>query len=205
MLLRSPFPEATSRLVSLLERHSEHFPPLAEELAQQRALAELLAEHHRRGECALSAWRAALSLRWEREVDAQRAYSAVQRELAACYGGDPAYAQLIAPAHPGGASTPSDLLHEVRRLEASLELLAPRPPFAAAAAARLRAAASALAAAIERSARCEAERRSVVSEQRMVANLYERAYDRARRQLARCLGEQAVALPSFCPDAAPLT
>lgn len=200
LFLMPPFPDAASRLVALLERHSATFPSLEEELSQQRALAQVLAEHRQRSEQALSAWRAAISQRWDCEVGAQRAYGAVQRQLADYYGADPAYAQLIAPAHPGGASTPADLLHEVRRLVASLELLTPRPPFADEATARLQAATQELARAIDQTARCEAERRSILTEQRIAANLYERAYDRARRHLVRYLGEQALALPPTCPD-----
>lgn len=204
ILMAPPVSDAARRLVALLEHHCEAFPPLEEELAQQRSLAHMLAEHQLRGEQSLSAWRAALSRRWECEVSAQRAYSAAQRQLAAYYGPDAAYAQLIAPAHPGNASTPADLLHEVRRLEASLELLSARPPFAAEALGSLRAAGDALAVAIDESARCEAERRSLLLEQRMVASLYERAYARARRQIVRYLPEQGSALPPTCgesPDA----
>jgi hypothetical protein len=200
ILMATPVSDAASHLVALLERHRETFPPLDEELAQQRSLRQLLCEHRTRGEQALSAWRAAISRRWECEVNAQRAYTAVQRQLGEYYLCDAAYAQLIAPAHPGSASTPTDLLHEVRRLEASLELLSPPPPFAAAASDRLRAAGVELALAIEQTLRCETERRSVLTEQRIARNLYERAYDRARRQLARFLGEHAVGLPLSYPD-----
>lgn len=200
LLIASPIPDAATRLVALLERHRETYPALEEELTQQQTLTRVLAEHRRRGEQALSAWRVALSRRWECEVCAQRAYSAVQRQLAEYYGPDQAYAQLIAPGHPACASTASDLLHDIRRLGASLELLAPRPPFAPEAIARLRDAGENLGRAIEQTSRCEAERRSVLTEQRIAVNVYERAYTRARRHLTRFLGEQAVGLPPACPD-----
>lgn len=198
IMVAPPAPDAARRLVALLECHREAFPLLDEELTQQRSLAHVLAEHQLRGEQSLSAWRAALSHRWQCEVSAQRAYSAAQRQLCAYYGPDAAYAQLIAPAHPSNASTPSDLLHDLRRLEASLELLSSRPPFAAEALALLRAVGDDLGRAIEETARCEAERRSLLTEQRMAASLYERAYARARRQLVRYLGEQVIALPPEC-------
>lgn len=192
ILAPDPFSEAASRLVALLERYRETYPTLDEELARQRSLTDTMAEHHRRGEQTRSAWQAALSNRWEREVAAQRAYSAVQRQLVTYYGPDPAYAQLIAPARPASACTASDLLYDLRRLGASLELLAPQPPFATAAITRLRTAADELALAIDATARCEAERRAVLSEQRIAANLYERAYDRAQRHLADLLGEETL-------------
>jgi hypothetical protein len=193
-------PDAANRLVALLERYRDACPLLDEELAHQRALAIAIAEQGERGEQALSDWRAALSHRWECEVSAQRAYCEVERQLGAYYSSDSAYAQLIAPSHPASGTTASDLLHEVRRLAASLELLTPRPPFAAEAIDRLSAVAAALAAAIDQTAHCELERRSVLTDQRIAANLYERAYDRARQLLARHLGDQALALPSACFD-----
>lgn len=189
-----PLPDAASHLVLLLERHSEAFPQLERELRQQRALAQTVAEHLQRGERALAAWRVALSRRWECEVHAQRVYSRVQRQLGDYLGPDPLYAQLIAPAHQPSASTPSDLLHELRRLTASLELLVPRPPFADEAADQLQAAAQRLAWSIEETTRCEAERRGVLTEQRIAINLYNQAYDRARCLLARCVGDPSLLL-----------
>jgi hypothetical protein len=186
----SPRSEAALHLLSLLERYRESHPALDNELAQQRVLSDTLAEHQRRDEQTLAEWQTALSRRWECEVGAQRVYSAVQRQLAAHYGSDRAYAQLIAPAHPSHASTASDLLLDVRRLGVSLELLAPQLPFGAAAVAELRAAGDALEQAIDETARREAARRSVLAEQRIAANLYERACDRARKHLADVVGEE---------------
>lgn len=199
-LIAPPIPDAATMLIALLERHRATHPILEEELERHRSLCGVLAEHQERGEHALCAWRAAISRRWACEVSAQRAYSAVQRQLAAYYGPDRAYAQLIAPGHPESASTASDLLHDVRRLRASLELLAPHPPFADEAIARLRESGDELADALEETARCEAARRSVLTEQRIVVNLYERAYERARRHLATFLGEQAIGLPPLSLD-----
>ncbi len=192
--------DAANQLVATLERYRDTYPILDEELARQRALAVAMAEQHERGEQALNEWRAALSRRWECEVNAQRAYCEVERQFGTYYSSDSAYAQLIAPSHPTSGSTASDLLHQVRRLEASLELIQPRPPFAAEAITKLRAVAADLADAIEQTARCEVERRSVLTDQRIAANLYERAYERARQLLAHHLGEQAPALPSICLD-----
>ena len=200
LVLSTPTPDAVGRLVALLERHRHTSPQLEEELARQQTLTHTLAEHRLRGDRALSAWRTALSRRWECEVSAQRAYRSVQRQLGDYYGPDTVYAQLIAPAHPSGSGTASDLLHELRRLAASLELLAPCPPFAAEALARLHVTGDELAVAIEQSQRCENERRSVSIEQRMAVNLYGRAYERARRLLAGYIGEQALGLPPSCPE-----
>jgi hypothetical protein len=193
-------PDAAARLLAMLERYRDAYPPLEEELAHQQALAVAMAEQQQRGAQALTDWRAALSHRWECEVNAQRTYSQVERQLGSYFGSDAAYSQLIAPGHPSSGSTATDLLHEVRRLEASLELLSPHPPFAVAAIERLRAVATDLAAAIDLTTRYEVERRSVLTDQRIAANLYERAYDRARQMLARHLGDQALMLPASCPE-----
>jgi chromosome segregation ATPase len=190
-----PLPDPSSRLIALLEHHRGAFPQLDDELAQQQRLAHTLAEQRQHSERALAAWRSALSRRWECEVQAQRAYSSVQRQLNAHYGSDAAYAQLIAPARPGGPSTPSELLHHLRRLEAALKLLMPQPPFAALALAELRAISSSFEQAIDATTQCETERRRLLTEQRIAANLYEQAYDRARRLLAHFVGEQTLALP----------
>lgn len=201
LVMQAPAPEAVGRLVALLERYRTTSPLLEEELAQQRALTHTLTEHRLHGERALSAWRTALSRRWECEVLAQRAYRNAQRQLGDYYGADTAYAQLIAPAQAGASSTASDLLQEVRRLHAVIELLAPRPPFADEASNRLRLAADELASAIDYSQHCESERRSLITEQRIAVSLYERAYNRARRLLANHVGDQALALPPIFPDA----
>lgn len=195
LMLQAPSSEAVGKLVALLERYRDASPLLEEELARQRVFTHTLAEHKIHGERALSAWRTALSRRWECEVFAQRAYRRVQRLLAEHYGDDSSYAALLGSSHKGAGSTPSDLLQELRRLDVALGLLAPRPPFADAASAQLRQAGDELEVAIDHSLHCESERRSVLTEQRITMSLYERAYDRARRLLANQVGDQALALP----------
>lgn len=176
--------EGASQLITLLERHRGVLPFADEELARHRALRHALDEHHRRGEHALSVWREALSRRWEAEVNGQRVYTATLRQLSEYFGEDPAYAQLVAPRNAQSFSTASDLLADMRRIEASLALLSPRPAFADESVTRLRAAADDLEAAIDWNSRCEAERRSILLEQRIATNLYQRACDKTRRLLA---------------------
>lgn len=172
------------QMIDLLERHRGAYPFLEEDLARHQALLAALADQSRRSEHALDLWRAALARRWSCEVAAQRAYDTVQRQLSAFYGDDPAYSQLIAPAQPSTLCTPAALLHEVRRLDAALELMSPRPLFADEGRERLQAAADDLAAAINQTDRCEAERRSMLAQQRVASSLLERAYERTRRRLA---------------------
>lgn len=172
------------QMIDLLERHRRDYPFIEEDLARHHTLLAALADQSQRSEHALAMWRTALAQRWSCEVAAQRVYSAVQRQLSAFYGADPAYSQLIAPAQPSTVSTPVSLLHEVRRLEAALELMTPHPLFAGEGRDRLRAAADGLAAAINLTDRCEAERRSVLAQQRVASSLLAQAHERARRRLA---------------------
>jgi hypothetical protein len=199
LMLQAPSPEAVGRLVALLERYRHTSPLLAEELTRQQTLTHTLAEHRIHGERTLSAWRTALSRRWACEVDAQRALRKVQRQLTDLLGADDAHAALFGSAPGDAQSTPTNLLAELRRLEAAIDLLTPRPPFAESARTRLRLASDELASAIEESQRCENERRSVLSEQRVAMSLYERAYERARRLLSSEIGDQALALPPVFP------
>lgn len=179
----------TGQVADLLARHSGRHPVLAEELRHHHALVEALSEQRRRAEGALLAWQAALARRWSCEVAAQRATQEVRRLLDALEADATPYGGLLAPTRPDDARTPRGLLEELRRLEVALELLAPRAPLAAEAHPRLRQAGDELEAAITQTDGCEAERRSLVSEQRVVAQLIERSDERARRLLARHAGE----------------
>jgi hypothetical protein len=193
-LLSTSLQDATFRLISLLERHSDQLPLLDEELTRHRSIAHAMVEQTRRAEISLNAWRVALAHRWDCEIAAQRAYSVLLRQLGLYYGGDPAYILLIAPPNPGAAITPAELLRDMRRLEASLELLSPRPPFADEAGERLRRSADDLALAIEQTDRCEAERRSILAEQRLASQLLQRAYERTHSLLTRHLTAADLAL-----------
>lgn len=192
-----PLTDATNRLLVLLEQH-QTCPDLAAELQQQRGLARLLDEHRQRGEEILAAWRTAVSHRWECEVAAQRAFMLAQRQLKTHYEADPARAQLLVPAQRTGSSTPGDLLVEVRRLAASLELLSPPPPFARAAIADLLATSNELELALGETTRLEAQRRALLAEQRIAINFYTQAYNRARGVVTSCIGEHE--LPPITDD-----
>jgi hypothetical protein len=190
----SDLQDATFRLIDLLERHSDQLPLLDEELERHRNIAHAMAGQTHQAEIALSAWRVALARRWDCEIAAQRTYSVVLRQLSLYYGGDPAYTLLIAPPRPGAAITPAELLRHVRRLDASLDLLTPRPPFADEAGRQLRVSADELAVAIDQTERREGERRSLLAEQRLASQLLQRAYERTHSLLTRYLNAADLAL-----------
>jgi hypothetical protein len=173
----------------MLELRRSELPFADEELARHQTLRSALDEQLARGEQALSDWRAALSRRWDAEVGGQRAYSSVRRQIAGYFGSDATYLQLVAPSQPATALTAGNLLADMRRLEASLALLRPRPPFAEESLDRMRDAGDRLAAAIEWSEHCEAERRRVLIEQRLANNLYERVCQKTRRLVASYMGK----------------
>lgn len=175
--------DPTRQMIATLERHRDAYPFLDEDLARHRALSAALVAQALQSEYALSQWRTALARRWDCEVAAQRVYHKIQQQLDATYGADPAYSQLLAPAQPAAGNTPRALLHEVRRLEAALGLLAPRPLFADTGRTQLRTVAENLAAAIAQTDQCEAERRNRLVEQRLTANMLERVSERTRRTL----------------------
>ncbi|MBX0329866.1 hypothetical protein K2Z83_19565 [Oscillochloris sp. ZM17-4] len=176
--------DAVAQLITMLEMRRSELPFADEELARHRALRSALEEQDALGEQSLAEWRQALSQRWRAEVIGQRAYIAIQQQISSYFGNDALYLQLVAPSQPASALTAGNLLSDMRRLEASLALLRPRPPFAEESLAQLREAGDRLSAAIEWSEHCEAERRRALIEQRLAANLYERVCQKTRRLMA---------------------
>jgi hypothetical protein len=180
--LASILPETGAQSIVRSERQSER-PPLTEETRRHRLLTEALSAQREQAEAALVAYQVALARRWACEVAAQRAYRAAQRRLAAQRGADPS--EPFTPARPGADSTPRGLLDEVRRIADVLELLAPRPSFPAETRTELCAVADELATAIAQSEACGAERRRLVSAERVVARLLEQAERRAEQLQAQ--------------------
>jgi hypothetical protein len=172
-----------NQLVSLLERHRAALPFADEELARHQALRTALAERHERSEAALSAWRNAISQRWECEVRAQRSYAAAQRFLESQPDAIAAYPYLFEMTYTGEPITPSELLSAVRRLATSLGVMS--FDHAATVRADLIAAADALEIAIELTTQCENERRQMVLEERLTGHLYVRTCAKTHQLITR--------------------
>lgn len=181
--------EDSRRLIALLERHHVCHPSVAVELASHRDLYHQLEEQRRNSEQALAEWRSALARRWECEVAGQRLYLAIQRQLRDFFGPDAPYLQLIIPPQNNGACTATDLLIDLRRIEASLVMLRPQPSFTAEWLEQLAGACADLDAAIAWTARCETQRRNALLSQRLTYNAYHRARARTQRLLTDSLGE----------------
>ncbi|EFO79066.1 hypothetical protein OSCT_3067 [Oscillochloris trichoides DG-6] len=185
--------ETTAQLLTLLELRRHELPFADEELSRHQTLLSAIEEQNQRGEQTLADWRKALAQRWQAEVAGQRAYIAVQRKLATYFDNDTTYLQLVAPTSPAAALTATTLLADMRRLEASLTLLRPRPPFAEECLIQMREAGDQLAAAITMTEYCEAERRRVLIEQRMATHLYERVCQKTRQLVAEYAHEEELA------------
>lgn len=185
-------PEANARLVSLLERHRSEFPQLGEELDRHRMLSTALAEQHRRSAEALQAWRAAIAHRWRCEVAAQRVLMEVHRRLCTYYNNDPDSCHIFAPDTANRACTPKDLLLDLRRLAAALEMLGLSASIPPSLRDRLQTAIVDLAAAIDQTERYEYERRQILAAKRMTSQMVAQAYARSLRLLSQCIGDGAV-------------
>ena len=161
-------------LIDTLQRYRTTLPFAEAELACHTQLHAELNAQQARDIATLTAWRSALSARWECEIAAQRVATTVRRAL------------NLAPlqtALPTQGLTAVELLNELRYLEASLAIGQPLAPEHALLANDLSNAMNLLAEAIENTRRCEAERRSALAEQSLLQVLYERALGRTQRLL----------------------
>lgn len=175
-------------LIELLEQYATNFAFAEEELARHRLLRAKIEEQQRLSEQTLAQWRAALAKRWEWEVAAQRLYMHIQDQLSAYFGPGTPHLLLVAPSNNGIAITANELLADLRRMEASLALMQPRPPFVAERLSQLAFTCSNLDNAIERTHQCEIERRSAVMSQRLTQNVYQRVCVQSRRLLHEHIG-----------------
>lgn len=186
--------EDQDRLIAVLERYRTSLPFVDEELTFHQTLRRELEQHQGISEQTLAEWRQALAQRWECEVVGQRFYQRIQRQLRDYFGTDSPHLRLLAPDNNERARTAAELLTDLRRLEASLRLLHPRPPFVALQLAELTQVCADLASALNRTQHCETQRHTAMLEQRLTYNLYQQARKQTRRLLVEHLGEQILPL-----------
>ncbi len=187
IMLQTPPVDPLNQIITLLDQLRHRLPFAEEEIVHHTQLQAILAEQQEQSAAALAAWRAALAVRWECEVRAQRLYAHVRRQVIEVVGTDAPYLQLFEPDSAAGALTVTDLLNSLRRLAAVLSLMHPQPPFAEQAVADLTAMAAELQAAIWHTEQCEAERRRVQAEQRLLLALCHHSYRRTRHRIAEHL------------------
>jgi hypothetical protein len=182
----------SQRLIVALEQRRSELPFADDVLAIHRPTHEDLARCSARSDDAVEAWRAALARRWECEVAGRRLYKQGVRQLVEHYGRGAPEVQLLSRGGAEVDSSPSELLHDLRRLQAALELAQSALPSAAE---RLDEAAQVCAAldmAITDATSREEQRRTAALDRRMAQEAYRRVRATTRRVLINHYGGSMV-------------
>jgi hypothetical protein len=183
--------EESSHLIAILEYRAAFFPSARDALARQRALHQELESYQEKSEQALAAWRSALTHRWQCEVEGQRQYMLLVRQLRDHYGDNSLELQTVLPGHTTYTGSAEDLLHDMQRLHAALHLL-PAAPVAAEDLDELEAACAALEQTLSETRRCETERRTTSLDRRM-----------AQDACAHAIAETSAQLDLYAPGTRP--
>jgi hypothetical protein len=182
--------QESERLIAALERRRAELPFVDDVLALHQPRHRDLETSRLRSEQAVDAWRAALARRWECEVAGRRIYKLIVRQLVEHYGSAAVpEIQMLSRGEAEANSSPSELLHDLRRLQAALAMGASSLPFAAQRLAEIEQTCTALEVAIGEAEICEAQRRTAVLDRRMAQEAYRRARAATRRALAAHYGE----------------
>jgi hypothetical protein len=180
----------SQRLIAALERQRSQLPFADDILAMHRPTHANLERSSELSDGAVEAWRSALAQRWECEVAGRRLYKQVVRQLAEHYGETAPEVQLLSRGEAEANSTPAELLHDLRRLQAALDLGVAALPFATEQLSAVERACVALEAAIETANLCESQRRTAALDRRMAQEAYRRARATTRRALLDHYGDQ---------------
>jgi hypothetical protein len=178
----------SQRLIATLEQLRSQLPIADDILAMHRPTHQELETSTTRSEQAVTAWRAALARRWDAEVAGLRLYKRIVRQLAEHYGSVNApEVQLFSRGSAEADSSPSELLTDMRRLQAALSVgLA----FASERLPEVRQACAALEGAITEANVSETQRRVAVLDQRMAREAYRRVRGDTRRMLLEHYGDR---------------
>lgn len=182
--------QESARIIQLLEQRRGEFPCAEDFLAVHRPTHQALEHNKRIAEQAVAAWRASLAHRWNCEIAGRRLYKQIYQQFTEFYGSaDAPEVQLISRGGAEDYSSPSDLLADLRRMEAALVVNRARLPFAAQRLGELGEVCAALDRAISDTRAYEAERRTSALEQRMAQETYRRLYKTTCAALAHHYGE----------------
>ena len=177
----------SQRLIATLEQLRGELPIADDILALHRPTHQELAASTTKSEQAVTAWRGALARRWECEVAGRRLYKRIVRQLAEHYGSEHALeVQLFSRGGAEADSTPSELLVDLRRLQAALSVglagASERLP-------EVEQACAALERAITDANLSETQRRVAVLDNRMAREAYRRVRGETRRLLIEHYGD----------------
>jgi hypothetical protein len=173
----------SQRLIAALERRRDELPFAEDVLAIHRPTHESLARSSVESDDAVASWRAALARRWECEVVGRRLYKQGVRQLAEHYGREAPEVQLLSRGGAEVDSSPAELLRDLRRLQAALELARVALPSAVDRLDEVARECVALEAAITDAATREEQRRTAALDRRMAQEAYRRARAMTRRAL----------------------
>lgn len=179
----------SQRLIAALERRRADLPFADDMLAIHHPMHCELEHSRLRSEQAVELWRDALARRWECEVEGRRIYKQVLRQFIEHYGSAAApEVQMLSRGEAEANSSPTELLRDLRRIQAALAASA--PPFAAQRLPSITQICDRLDAAIVDAEARESQRRAAVLDRRMIQEAYRRARAATRRRLAEHYGEQ---------------
>jgi hypothetical protein len=178
----------STQLITILETHAAASPHLQQALTRHRTLHRDLVRHQHQSEHSLAAWRAALTQRWQSEVQGQRIFNQILQQLRSHYGTDAIQLQAIAPTSEVCTGTAEDLLNNMRRMYAALLLMQSSLPFGSDALQQLEHACNELDEALSATQRLETERRHHALERRMMQETCQRAIAETTHMLNDYLG-----------------
>lgn len=180
----------SQRLIAALERRRDDLPFVDDILAIHQPTHHELERSRLRSEQAVEAWRNALARRWGCEVAGRRLYKEIFRQFVEHYGDSAPEVQVLSRGEAEADSSPSELLRDLRRLQAALVTSGAAMPFVERRLPEVERACDALHRAIDEADVCEAQRRAAVLDRRMAQEAYRRARAATRRTLAEHYGDQ---------------
>ncbi|MDZ4718876.1 MAG: hypothetical protein SH847_10540 [Roseiflexaceae bacterium] len=186
------------RMIDTLERHRADLPAVESMLHAHRQIHHDLTLCHDASEAAVNAWRAALARRWDYEVAGRRLYKQVFRQIADTLGELSPQIQMLSRGGAEANSSPSELLKDLRRIQACLMIEASQLPFAAERLRQIEEICSALELAISAAQDCEHRRRNAVLDNRMARESFRRICEETFGKLSAYYGSRfADEFPEF--------
>lgn len=180
----------SERLIAALEQHRAELPFADDILALHRPTHHDLECSNASSEQAVAAWRSALARRWDCEIAGRRLYKQIFRQLVEHYGCATApEVQMLSRGEAEINSSPSELLGDLRRVQAALATGLSSLPFAQRRLIEVERACAALERAIAEARACEAQRRTTAIDRRLAQEAYRRARAATRRVLVEQGGE----------------
>ncbi len=177
----------SQRLIATIEQLRGELPFADDILALHWPTHHELETSATKSDQAVAIWREALARRWESEVAGLRLYKRIIRQLADHYGGeDTPEVQMLSRGGAQAESSPSELLTDLRRLQAALLV---GLGFASERLPEVEHACAALESAIIDANLSETQRRVAVLDNRMAREAYRRVRSETRRLLVEHYGD----------------